>query len=815
MDRRPTSAQRRMQHLRRALWTIAISVSAPIFIAAMALSLTRADDGKPKPAPQSTTPSDSAPAATLEVHVVGPDGKPVSHAKVDVRSTPRLQEDQVRVGKYQRRATYGVGITADANGHLVFTRPAGLKFLDFLLEIPGYAPYWTGWVPDVNSEPIPAELTIKLQSAWTVGSIVVDGDGQPIVGAEIWPVIEYAKGPGKTRQLVTGTHLRTDSNGRWSFDCAPDSVQAVQVEISKHDFMTLRTNLPRTKFGIKRGDKPAARVTLQAGLIVTGRVTDETGKPIAGAVVRTKFGNNVRKDVTSADGTYRVTGAEPGEARIVVSAKGRALEMKQVAIARGTNVDFILQPGRTVRVRVLDEKGHPLPRARIFFQRWRGPIQYFEFDSVTQYANKDGVWEWHEAPVDTFAADICRPGGMQLSYQPLGDGKEEYTFRVPPALVISGKVVDAKTKQALKTFRVVPGDRTSRNTFEGFTATDGHYRLRETYAQGLFGVRIEADGYFPADSRDIPTDSGNVTVDFDMKRGEDFVGTVDSPDGAPAAGAKLALGVHGAQIMVTNGHIDENQTYSLREMADPQGRFHFTPQVKDFWLVVTHPAGFAVLKCQAAHLPKEIRLTAWARVEGTFRVARKLQANVPIWINQWSHNVMAGDAPSILFNYGQTTAASGRFLFEHVAPGEGLIGRNLQLMAFTGSNAMTSSAMVPIKLKAGTTTHADLGTSGRPVVGQLQTPAESKEEVHWSFALIEVDGNGLHFAATADPHGNFCIDDVPAGFYSLSVRFTNDNGIRFNRRVEVPKIDEKLAQRPIDLGVLNLNEPKAVPARNP
>ena len=376
------------------------------------MSLLHADDGKPEnkstastaapPAAQNAAPA--ADSKTFEVHVVGPDGKPVPHAKVDVRSTPRLQGDQVRVGKYQRRATYGVGITADADGRLVFTRPAGLKYLDFLLEMPGYAPYWTGWVPDVNSEPIPAELTIKLQSAWTVGSVVVDGDGQPIVGAEIWPVIEYAKGPGKTRQLVTGTHLRTDSNGRWSFDCAPDSVQAVQVEISKHDFMTLRTNLPRTKFGIKRGDKPAARVTLQAGLIVTGRVTDETGKPIAGAVVRTKFGNNVRKDVTSADGTYRVTGAEPGEARIVVSAKGRALEMKQVAIARGTNVDFILQPGRTVRVRVLDEKGHPLPRARIFFQRWRGPIQYFEFDSVTQYANKDGVWEWHEVA----GRHVCR-----------------------------------------------------------------------------------------------------------------------------------------------------------------------------------------------------------------------------------------------------------------------------------------------------------------------------------------------------------------------------------------------------------------------
>ncbi len=436
---------------------------------------------------------------------------------------------------------------------------------------------------------------------------------------------------------------------------------------------------------------------------------------------------------------------------------------------------------------------------------------------MSQYANKDGVWEWKEAPVDMFAADICRPGGMQLSHQALIARPEEYTFRVPPALVVSGKVIDAKTRQPIPRFRVVPGSPSFSNTRDGFTATGGQYRVRETYAQGVYRVRIEADGYFPADSRDIPTDSGSVTANFELKRGEDFVGTVLGPDSVPAAGAKLALGVHGAQIMVTNGHIDEHQTYSLRETADPQGRFRFTPQVKDFWLVVTHPAGFNVLKCQAAHLPMEIRLLGWAHVEGTFRIARKLQAKVPLWINQWSHNVMARDAPSILFNYGQTTDANGRFVFEHVAPGKGLIGRNLQLMVNTGSSQMTSSAMVPITLKEATTTRIDLGVSGRPVIGQLQTLADSKEEVHWNFALVELDGKDLHFTATADSRGNFCIDDVPAGRYSLTVRFTITNEVRLDHhRITVPQIDEKLSQRPVDLGVITVaDERNATPPRNP
>ncbi len=172
-------------------------------------------------------------------------------------------------------------------------------------------------------------------------------------------------------------------------------------------------------------------------------------------------------------------------AKIVVSAKGRATDMKEVRVdAEMEPVDFQMKPGGTVRIRVQDEQGNPVPRARILFQRWRGPFfDYFEFDHVSQYANAEGIWQWNEAPLDEFQADICQPNGMELAKQLLVARDEEYVFRVPPALVVSGKVIDAQTQQPIKKFHVVRGVRSSEDRMswmrgERYVATDGQYRIR-------------------------------------------------------------------------------------------------------------------------------------------------------------------------------------------------------------------------------------------------------------------------------------------------------------------------------------------------
>jgi hypothetical protein len=317
-----------------------------------------------------------------------------------------------------------------------------------------------------------------------VGGIVVDGEGKPVEGVQIGPSIEFKKRPGDVRLRQGGSRLKTDAAGKWRFDSVPVSMGEVFVEINHPGFRPVRRPLTRGEFGIERGGAPAARVVLDRGAMVTGTVTDEAGKPIVGALVRTKFLNDIRAATTGKDGIYRLLGCEPRAARIVVSAQSWATDMKELNIDSDMGpVDFQMMPGGTVRIRVLDYQGNPVPKARIFFQRWRGPFKYFEFNHVSQYADSNGVWVWREAPLDEFKADICTPDGMSLSEQPLTARAEEYVFRLPPPLVVSGKVIDAETKLPIKKFRVVPGVRSSATHMnwvpsETYSASDGQYQFR-------------------------------------------------------------------------------------------------------------------------------------------------------------------------------------------------------------------------------------------------------------------------------------------------------------------------------------------------
>ena len=226
-----------------------------------------------------------------------------------------------------------------------------------------------------------------------------------------------------------------------------------------------------------------------------------------GPLVRTKFLNDIREARTGPDGVYKLVGCEPKTTRMVVSAKGRATDMKELMIEPDMGpVDFRMKPGGTVRIRVARRRrASPVPKARIFFQRWRGDVSSTSssttsLNTPTRMASGSGTRRrWMNS-----GRTSAPPTGRNCSQQPLIAREQEYVFRV------------------------------SRVARQGRAAgTD------EAFASSACGEAVSSR----RDREDALGREGLVTTAATTPR--------------PAAGAKVALGVAGSQINVTNGEIDD------------------------------------------------------------------------------------------------------------------------------------------------------------------------------------------------------------------------------------------------------------------
>ncbi len=487
----------------------------------------------------------------FRLQVTGPDGKPLPHVHCEIRGIPNIPTADVLVGRHEKDHRYGTILESDESGQLHFWRPVDAQYLNVFVELPGFGPYLAAWRVADGSEGIPDSFTIELEAAWTVTGQVVDASGKPIAGAQVSPQVQFRRRPGDEKEIGTGTHLMTDASGFWRYEMVPVSEETVFVSVDDPRYAQGRLRLPRAEYEAKPDGAPKT-IVLVTGLSVTGTVTDETGKPIEDALIRTMYFNELREAKTDQNGKYTLRGCEPRLTRIVCSAPGRARDLQDVEIDPAmAPVNFTMRPGRHVRIRVLDENGAGVARSRIFFQRWRGPIRYFEFNGVDQYADGQGVWEWNEAPLDEFEADICRADGMVLEYQQIRPGVEEYVFRPPGLLVVSGRVTDKETGELVRNFRCVPGGRDEPGQREGenwhlqdtYQAIDGTYTITRHRSAPAHLVRIEADGYKVAVSRDIRDSEGNLELNFELTRTPDIAISFSTPDGQPASEAEVVIGL--------------------------------------------------------------------------------------------------------------------------------------------------------------------------------------------------------------------------------------------------------------------------------
>ena len=288
-------------------------------------------------------------------------------------------------------------------------------------------------------------------------------------------------------------------------------------------------------------------------------------------------------------------------------------------------------------------------------------------------------------------------------------------------------MVDAATRQPVKEFLVVPGVRWDARHMhwardEGFPSEDGQFVYRPTRGELAHLVRIEADGYEVAVSREIKSTEGDVALDFELKRANNLVAKVVTPDLKPAAGASVAIGIAGSQISVKNG--GSMTVRPSRPRIHGRRRPLRIPAAGPGFSARHHSPGRLRPGQVAAGLGHGEDHPAGAVGEGRRDIPGRRDAGARTCR---SHPVLGRDeygkdVPQISSEHEVTTGPDGRFAFDRVIPGRGRIGRGITFMVDDGATEVTSSCMIAADFPAGKTTHIDLGGTGRAVIGRLRPP---------------------------------------------------------------------------------------------
>ena len=400
-------------------------------------------------------------------------------------------------------------------------------------------------------KPLADSYVLKVPRGTSIGGVVQDEAGQPVAGAGIQ--VSFNNGDSSAREfqrerpglLNEDAVATTDSAGRWRFgSCSSNGDFYIKVTHPAFPTANFQTDEdPRgfpgeTTLKLEKLHAGAAVLVLKAGLTLRGVVTGETGYRVAGAKVsHGRFFPEGQGVATDVDGAFALPALPAGESTITITADRFAPQRIQVQMTSNTAPLAVqLKPGALLRLRVLDEVGSPVPKARVALEQWQGP-NTLEWGGLT---DSGGRLEWNSAPLEPISFSVLKDGYFISRRNELTADGQEHTVTLRPQLTVMGRVTDAQTKQPIASFKAIPAPNLNETTY----GTNGHFELTFTEFSQPLVVRIEADGYEPATSQPLDAGAAKMTCDFELKRhiAQDAIeGVVLLPDGNAAAGVEVAL----------------------------------------------------------------------------------------------------------------------------------------------------------------------------------------------------------------------------------------------------------------------------------
>ncbi len=619
--------------------------------------------------------------------------------------------------------------TADEEGHFTIRLPPGESTgLRVSVTHPGFAPIAFLWAGD---DPIPESQSVVLERGVPIGGTVRDHRGLPIAGARVHLRV-FARprvAGGYPDEECENAAAVTDEQGRWRstappagvapgatlmlFATHPDHVAVLQQRVTADDLRAL-----------------SAAVVMKTGLSVSGTVSSPTGRPVAGATVTVQHRNDVGKylrlqtDERGGFRTGRFIDPEWDDLTLTVQAEGFASVVRRLAnTPEIPPQDVRLLPRKPFQGRVVDARGRPVAGALVT-PTWSAGFGRLEWEART---DADGRFRWFEAPASgTFLIEVHKAGFRPIEYKDVAAGMEDLVLTLHHPQHLHGTVVDAETGRLIERFTLLSADggrhpgitpHWDRAKARSFTA--GRFDLtgeRSSDQDTHRSIRIEADGYDPAEWRDFSDNEDDLAHDFKLSRTSRnaiaLSGVVRDSAGRPVAGADVLLGDGEHGFSLSNGRLGKHDAPTpYWVQTDRDGRYAFPPRVGEVWLAAVHDAGFAKRSPGELTTSTDMTLAPWGRIEGVAKTGREPSAGKGVAAYLQDRRFPGG------IEYGSPTDRDGRFVFERVAPGRW----SLYIPVRQEDRAVLAN-LTHVDVGAGRTVRVQLGGTGRPVIGRLALP---------------------------------------------------------------------------------------------
>ncbi len=688
----------------------------------------------------------TAEAKSVRVIVLDSSGTPIEGAAIS-RSVWTEQKD------FKANEEYAT--TADGVAEVAL--PQTMRILRLWVRKDGFAGLFANWsAPATNA--LPQELRVVMEKGTTVSGIVVDSNGQPITAARIDAQLD--EGGEQTNSETpfryiddldqNGEAVRSDEQGRWSLaNVPPGDDLKLLLRVRHPDYIQdeyygkLAAASGVTTKQLREG---TARIVMPRGEVVRGQIADEAGQPIPQAKVAwSRESKWMASNYTTADdqGKFQLPPMTNGKLFLAVAAKDKKPQFEQIDVTPAMPpVQIALEPGRELRLKIVDAQGQPIPEVRALIEQWGsvysgivgGELQLLNGISPEK-TDEHGIYAWTSAPDETLKLRLRKSGYGDYEGE-LTASEQIHEITLHTQVVISGAILDDQTGEPITPAMVTPVSHHPQAPDDPIVQASqirviesGRYSFTEAFWHGgqELVLQFEAMGYRPKRIGPFGPTSGAVSMDVRLERAAPLRGRVLGVDGQPIPGATVAFTTKDTSLIV---HDWTYESEGLSKRTDAEGGFAFVATTTPVVMIASHESGYAEVALDVDEQPGDLQLRPWSRVEGRVMRAGEPVVGETVYLNPI--RMLGGENPHVQDSFNATTDGSGRFMFDRAPPVPSHVSPYVTVWRET---KLMSGESVPLDLQPGKNHAASIGEEGIVVRGRVRPTGDIAAKLDMTYCL--------------------------------------------------------------------------------